>query len=80
MSQKMMASFYDINDDSTVSLKRVGTFEDINEYNIKLDNGLKLTLYDGELEVDGIVEWREEDDYWAIKIDPDEIRNVRSRR
>ena len=75
--QRIIASFYDIDDYDRVILKRVGTFKDIERFKIELKEGLELTLVDEELEVDGIVEQRNDDDYWAVKINPDKIRNVR---
>lgn len=49
-------------------LNCIGTIEDLSGQRIELHNGQLLTLYSEDLEVDGIVQYSEEENLWVAAI------------
>ncbi len=71
---RIFADFHNADEQSRLRLNCVGTIEDLSRQNIKLQNGQLLTLYSEELEVDGVVQYSEEEVFgWqqliGIKLD-----------
>jgi sporulation protein YlmC with PRC-barrel domain len=54
----------------------VGTISDLSRQNMKLQQGQLLTLYSEDLEVDGVVQYSDEENIWVAVIDWNEIREV----
>jgi hypothetical protein len=57
-------------------LNCVGSIEDLAHQRAGLRNGQSLTLYSEDLEVDGVVEFSEEEKIWVAVIDWNQIREV----
>lgn len=55
-------------------LNCVSTIQDLASQNVELCNGQLLTLYNEELEVDGVVQYSQEENLWFATIDWNEIR------
>ena len=75
-SPRIFADFHNADEQSRLRLNCVGTIEDLSRENIKLQNGQLLTLYSEELEVDGVVQYSEEESLWVAAIDWEQIRQV----
>ncbi len=73
---RIFADFHNADEQGRLRLNCVGTIEDLSRQNIKLQNGKLLTLYSEELEVDGAVQYSEEESLWVAVIDWKQIRQV----
>ena len=73
---RIFADFHNADEQGRLRLNCVGTIEDLSRQNIKLQNGQLLTLYSEELEVDGAVQYSEEESIWVAGIDWQLIREV----
>jgi hypothetical protein len=73
---RIFADFHNADEQGRLRLNCVGTIEDLSRQNIKLQNGKLLTLYSEELEVDGAVQYSEEESLWVAVIDWKHIRQV----
>ncbi len=73
---RIFADFHNADEQSRLRLNCVGTIEDLSRQNIKLQNGKLLTLYSEELEVDGAVQYSEDESLWVAVIDWKQIRQV----
>ncbi|MEG4320344.1 MULTISPECIES: hypothetical protein [unclassified Microcoleus] len=73
---KIFSDFHNADEQGRLRLNCVGTIEDLSRQNIKLQNGKLLTLYSEELEVDGAVQYSEEESLWVAVIDWKLIRQV----
>ncbi len=65
-----------LNRQGRVRLNCVGTVEDLAQHHIVLREGLGLTLYSEELEVEGRVHYSPQEHLWVAAIDWDAIREV----
>ncbi len=57
-------------------LNCAGTLDDLTHQRITLQDGLALTLYSEDLEVDGLVKYSSNENLWVACIDWNEIREV----
>ncbi|MCC3415025.1 MULTISPECIES: hypothetical protein [unclassified Microcoleus] len=73
---RIFADFHNADEQGRIRLNCVGTIEDLSCQNIKLQNGKLLTIYSEELEVDGAVQYSEEESLWVAVIDWKQIRQV----
>ena len=73
---RIFADFYNADEQGRLRLNCVGTIEDLSRQNIKLQDGQLLAFYDEELEVDGVVQYSEEESLWVAAIDWKQIRQV----
>jgi hypothetical protein len=82
---QIYADFMKMDDNGRLVLVCRGTFKDLEENNIELDEGMKLTFYNedednngnrDDLVVKGIIEYDKEKERWTAKINWDEIRNI----
>lgn len=73
---RIFADFHNADQQGRLRLNCVGTIEDLNCKNIKLEDGQLLAFYDEELEVDGVVQYSEEESLWVAVIDWKQIRQV----
>jgi len=63
------ADFHNADPSGRVRLNCVGTIRDLAEKGITLTEGLRLTLSDDELEVEGEVRFAEEERLWVAVVD-----------
>jgi hypothetical protein len=61
--------FHNADQYGNVRLNCVGTQKDLQEQKIELSNGFQLTLYDEELEIEGVVVYSEIENDWVAQID-----------
>ncbi|MEG4575913.1 hypothetical protein QUA56_25085 [Microcoleus sp. N3A4] len=73
---RIFADFHNADEQGRLRLNCVGTIEDLSRQNIKLEDGQLLELYSEELEVDGVVQYSEEESLWVAIIDWKQIRQV----
>ena len=73
---RIFADFHNADEQGRLRLNCVGTIEDLSRQNIKLEDGQLLALYDEELEVDGVVQYSQEESLWVAVIDWKKIRQV----
>jgi len=73
---RIFADFHNADEQGRLRLNCVGTIEDLSRQNIKLEDGKFLALYDEDLEVDGVVQYSEEESLWVAVIDWKQIRQV----
>jgi hypothetical protein len=57
-------------------LNCIGTIEDLSRQHTELENGQRLVLYGEDLEVDGVVQFSEDEKIWVVAIDWNQIRQV----
>lgn len=76
---RVFADFHNADAQGRLRLNCIGTVEDLAQQQIALRDGLPLTLYSEELEVDGVVQYSEDENAWVVAIDWDAIREVESR-
>jgi hypothetical protein len=73
---RIFADFHNADEQGRLRLNCVGTIEDLSRQNIKLQDGKLLAFYDEELEVDGVVQYSEEENLWVAVIDWKQIKQV----
>ncbi|MFM9266532.1 hypothetical protein [Tychonema sp. BBK16] len=73
---RIFADFHNADEQGRLRLNCVGTIEDLSRQNIKLQDGQLLAFYDEELEVDGVVQYSEEERLWVAAIDWKQIKQV----
>ncbi len=54
-------------------LNCIGTIQDLARQRLELQNGQLLTLYSEDLEVDGVVQYSQEENLWVAAIDWERI-------
>lgn len=73
---RIFADFHNADKQGRLRLNCVGTIEDLNRQNIKLQDGQLLTLYSEDLEVGVVVQYSEEESLWFSAIDWKQIRQL----
>jgi len=73
---RIFADFHNADEQGRLRLNCVGTIQDLSRQNIKLQDGQLLALYDEELEVDGVVQYSEEENLWVAAIDWKQVKQV----
>lgn len=73
---RVFADFHNADAQGRLRLNCVGTIEDLARQQISLRDGQLLILYSEDLEVDGVVQYSEEENLWVAVIDWDAIREV----
>jgi hypothetical protein len=71
---RIFADFHNADPQGRLRLNCVGTVEDLAHQKISLREGQSLVLYSEDLEVDGAVQYSEEENLWVAVIDWDAIR------
>lgn len=66
---RIYADFHNADWQSRLRLNCNGTKEDLMKLGVKLSNGLEVTLYQENQEIDGIVEFSGIDGIWVAKVD-----------
>ena len=75
-SSRVFVDFHNADPKGNLRLNCVGTSEDLAAKGIKLQDGQQLTLYDRDLEADGIVEYSQSEHLWVAVIDWNAVREV----
>ena len=73
---KVFADFHNADAQGRLRLNCIGTVEDLAQQQIVLRDGLPLTFYSEELEVEGIVQYSTDENVWVAVIDWSVIRDV----
>jgi hypothetical protein len=75
-SSRVFVDFHNADAQGRLRLNCIGSIEDLGHQRAGLKNGQSLTLYSEDLEVDGVVEFSEEEKIWVALIDWNQIREV----
>lgn len=75
---KVYADFHNADARGRLRLNCVGTVEDLARHQIVLRDGLLLSLYSEELEVEGQVQYSTDENLWVAVIDWNAIREGES--
>ena len=73
---RVYADFHNADTQGRLRLNCVGTLQDLVQQQICLQEGLSLTLYSEELEVEGEVQYSTAESVWVAVIDWDVIREI----
>lgn len=73
---RVFVDFHNADEQGRLRLNCVGSIEDLAQQRTPLRAGQSLTLYGEDLEVDGVIEFSEEEKVWVAVIDWNEIREV----
>ncbi len=73
---RIYADFHSADAQGRLRLNCVGTVEDLSRQSIALEEGLYLTLYSEDLEVDGRVHFSTDENIWVAVIDWNAIREM----
>ncbi|MEH1870594.1 hypothetical protein [Nostoc sp.] len=76
ITPRVFADFHNADAEGHLRLNCIGTIEDLANQSIELRDGQLLTIYSEDLEVDGVVQFSEEEKLWVAAIDWDRIRQV----
>ena len=72
---KVFADFHNADAKGRLRLNCIGTVKDLAQQQIVLRDGLSLTLYSEELEVEGVVQYSTDENVWVAVIDWNAIRD-----
>ena len=75
-SSRVFVDFHNADEQGCLRLNCVGSIEDLAHQGAGLKSGQSLTLYSEDLEVNGVVEFFEEEKIWVVVIDWNQIRGV----
>jgi len=75
---KVFADFHNADAQGRLRLNCIGTVEDLAQQQIVLRDGLPLTFYSEELEVEGVVHYSTDENVWVAVIDWSAIRTMES--
>jgi hypothetical protein len=73
---KVFADFHNADAHGRLRLNCIGTVEDLAQQQVVLRDGLPLTFYSEELEVEGVVQYSTDENVWVAVIDWSAIRDV----
>lgn len=73
---KIFADFHNADAQGRLRLNCIGTIEDLARQQVELHQGEELTFYSEDLEVNGVVQYSEEEKVWTATINWDQIRPV----
>jgi hypothetical protein len=73
---KVFADFHNADAQGRLRLNCIGTVEDLAQQQIVLRDGLPLTFYSEELEVEGVVQYSTDENVWVAVIDWHAIRDM----
>jgi hypothetical protein len=73
---RVFVDFHNADEQRRLRLNCIGTIEDLARQQAELENGQQLTLYSEDLEVDGVVQFSENEKVWVATIDWNQIRQV----
>ncbi|MYC78311.1 hypothetical protein F4X10_21325 [Candidatus Poribacteria bacterium] len=75
---RVFADFHNADGKGRVRLNCAGTIADLARQGIALRDGLSLTIYSEELEVEGVAHYSEKEKLWTAVIDWNAIQDVDS--
>lgn len=75
---RVFADFHNADTQGRLRLNCIGTVEDLARQLIVLRDGLCLTLYSEDLEVEGVVQYSTDENLWVAVIDWSAIKDVGS--
>jgi hypothetical protein len=75
-ASRVFVDFHNADEQGRLRLNCVGSIEDLAHQRAALRTGQSLTLYSEDLEVDGVIEFSEEEKVWVAMIDWNQIREV----
>jgi hypothetical protein len=75
---RVFADFHNADAQGRLRLNCTGSAEDLARQRVVLQDGLELTLYSEDLEVEGLVRYSTEEDLWVAVIDWKAIRDVQA--
>jgi hypothetical protein len=73
---RVFVDFHNADEQGRLRLNCIGTIEDLARQQAELENGQQLTLYSEDLEVDGVVQFSEDEKVWVATIDWNQIRQI----
>jgi hypothetical protein len=73
---RVFVDFHNADLQGRLRLNCIRTIEDLSRQHTELENGQRLMLYGEDLEVDGIVQFSEDEKIWVVAIDWNQIRQV----
>ena len=73
---RVFVDFHNADAQGRLRLNCICTIEDLASQHIELENGQRLMLYGEDLEVDGVVQFSEDEKIWVVGIDWNQIRQV----
>jgi hypothetical protein len=73
---RVFVDFHNADEQGRLRLNCIGTIEDLSRQHTELENGQRLMLYGEDLEVDGVVQFSEDEKIWVVAIDWNQIRQV----
>ena len=73
---KVFADFHNADTRGRLRLNCIGTIEDLAQQQIVLRDGVCITLYSEELEVEGVVEYSTDEHLWVAIIDWRAIKDI----
>ncbi|WP_392478860.1 hypothetical protein [Nostoc sp. C110] len=76
INPRVFADFHNADAEGRLRLNCIGTIEDLANQSIELRDGQLLTIYSEDLEVNGVVQFSEEEKLWVAAIDWDRITQV----
>ena len=68
------ADFQNADAEGRIRLNTMGTLDDLSRLGFSLASGATLTLSDGELAADAVVEFSQQEQIWVARIDWSELR------
>jgi hypothetical protein len=71
---RVFADFHNADRLGRLRLNCIGTVEDLSRKQINLSDGIALTFYSEDVEVDGTVRYSDEEKIWVGEVDWDMIR------
>lgn len=74
---RIFCDFHNGDDNGGIRLNCTGTQQDLLGQNIELYEGLELTLYSEDVEIDGVVRYCNNENLWVAIIDWAELINKR---
>lgn len=75
---RVYADFHNADPQGRLRLNCVGSIQDLSRQQVELREGLRLTIYSEDLEVEGQVQYSTEENLWVAVIDWNAIREIES--
>jgi hypothetical protein len=73
---RVFVDFHNSDTQGRLRLNCIGTIEDLARQHTELENGQRLMLCGEDLEVDGVVQFSDDEKIWVAAIDWNQIRQV----
>jgi hypothetical protein len=73
---RIFVDLHNADEQGRLRLNCIGTIEDLARHHMELKNDRRLILYCEDLEVDGVVQFSEDEKIWVVAIDWNQIRQV----